>query len=219
MAVPVKIECSCGQHYAFEVEPEAGKMPLAVTCPACGADGTAAANDILARSAAPPPAAAAPGLRLRHPAVAVSVPEASPAETAAPEASASPTAWKPGQVDRTRAQNEARAKIMWGDPPEQAAQFLKMNGFGAEEAAEVIAGIVRERAAAVRGNGIRNLGVGAALVAVPIVAFVIFSIAGVLPLKLFGITVAIGLWGAWKMLSGAFMLLAPKWQGGDLAEQ
>src|ERR1700744_1597972 len=55
--IPVKIECECGQHYAFEVEPVNGRMPSVIACPGCGADGTATANAIISRhrssSAAP----------------------------------------------------------------------------------------------------------------------------------------------------------------------
>lgn len=45
----VKIFCVCGQKYTFEVWPENGRMPTTVTCPACARDGTAEANDIIAR--------------------------------------------------------------------------------------------------------------------------------------------------------------------------
>lgn len=69
----VKILCGCGQKYAFDVEPYHGRMPAPVQCPICKTDGTAAANEILARTTpapavatAPPVAtpAAAPGLRI-----------------------------------------------------------------------------------------------------------------------------------------------------------
>jgi len=43
--VPVKIICHCGQKYAFDVQPVNGQMPVSVTCPACGRDGTIAANE------------------------------------------------------------------------------------------------------------------------------------------------------------------------------
>ena len=43
--VPIKIICHCGQKYAFEVQPENGRMPVAVNCPVCGRDGTIAANE------------------------------------------------------------------------------------------------------------------------------------------------------------------------------
>ena len=50
--VPVKIECGCGQRYAFVAAPGAGRMMSAVHCPVCGADGTAAANRVIAQALA-----------------------------------------------------------------------------------------------------------------------------------------------------------------------
>ena len=44
----IKIECGCGTRYSFEVEPRDGRMPFSVQCPACHADGTGAANQIIA---------------------------------------------------------------------------------------------------------------------------------------------------------------------------
>lgn len=40
-----KIQCPRGQRFTFDVGPVDGRMPTAVQCPACGADGTAAANE------------------------------------------------------------------------------------------------------------------------------------------------------------------------------
>ena len=56
--IPLKIQCGSGQRYAFDVEPVDGRMPSSVACPAYDADGTAAANEIIARSSPPPPLAA-----------------------------------------------------------------------------------------------------------------------------------------------------------------
>jgi hypothetical protein len=53
----VKVECDCGQRYAFDVEPVHGRMPSPVACPLCGADGTPKANAILSRAAVAAPAA------------------------------------------------------------------------------------------------------------------------------------------------------------------
>ena len=47
--IPVKIFCACGQKYSFEVEPLLGAMPVPVACPVCNSDGTAEANQIIAR--------------------------------------------------------------------------------------------------------------------------------------------------------------------------
>jgi hypothetical protein len=44
----LKIVCQCGQKYAFDIEPVNGRMPQAVNCPVCGADGTGAGNRLLA---------------------------------------------------------------------------------------------------------------------------------------------------------------------------
>jgi len=81
--ITVKIQCSCGQKYSFDVAPLNGGMPNAVACPACGADGTAAANEIIARampgqppapSATLPVAAFAPPLEEPPPPKAVKAP-------------------------------------------------------------------------------------------------------------------------------------------------
>lgn len=64
--IPIKIQCVCGQRFAFDVEPLNGRMPSAVACPVCGADGTAAANQVIAQSlTAQPVLAAAPASALR----------------------------------------------------------------------------------------------------------------------------------------------------------
>ena len=57
--IAVKIQCGCGQRYSFEAEPVGGRMPSAVNCPACGADGTAAANEFIAGCLDTQPAAPA----------------------------------------------------------------------------------------------------------------------------------------------------------------
>jgi hypothetical protein len=58
--VNIKIMCGCGQRYSFDVYPFEGRMPAPVQCPICGMDGTAAANEILARTLSPPPPPPAP---------------------------------------------------------------------------------------------------------------------------------------------------------------
>jgi len=50
----IKVQCPCGSKYSFEVEPVDGRMPFAVQCPTCNADGTEAANQIIAKSPGKP---------------------------------------------------------------------------------------------------------------------------------------------------------------------
>ena len=51
----LKVVCDCGQKYKFDVQAVNGRMPFTVNCPACGADGTHAANDILSQMFSDPP--------------------------------------------------------------------------------------------------------------------------------------------------------------------
>jgi hypothetical protein len=46
--MPIKIQCGCGQRYAFDIEPVCGRMPGRIACPVCGMDGTRVANEIIA---------------------------------------------------------------------------------------------------------------------------------------------------------------------------
>ena len=77
--IPIKILCGCGQKYAFDVDPIGGRIHQAVQCPACGTDGTTAANQLIARHLAENSAPAS-GLRIsgRQPPAAVPLPREIP---------------------------------------------------------------------------------------------------------------------------------------------
>jgi hypothetical protein len=81
----VKVECDCGQRFAFEVEPVDGGMPLQVFCPSCGIEGTNRANAVIQKKlvleSTPPaaPSSEAPKLRLsRHAEMPVAAADAPP---------------------------------------------------------------------------------------------------------------------------------------------
>jgi hypothetical protein len=271
--IPVKVLCDCGQKYAFDVEPVNGRMASTVACPACGVDGTAAANTIIARSLATAPldSAAAPinlgaaSLRVSAPAMAVAssnvaptiaplvppsmapppppaiglarmrvstptpAPEpaapALPAGIAPPPPAAAPIPAGPpkrnrlpGQLEPDQAEHEARAKILWGDAPEDVIKFMMLHGFTAAEARPKVFEMFQERVKTVRSNGIKKIGFGFALICVPIVSLLFFLHLGILPLKLFGLTVCVGLYGCWLVLNGVIMVIVPKMQQGDANE-
>ena len=90
--IPIKVLCGCGQKYSFEVEPINGRMPSAIACPVCGADATAAANQIIGQSFAsqPPPSIAPPPTPVR--------PAAAPTPAVAPP----PTATRPTAQEAMR---------------------------------------------------------------------------------------------------------------------
>lgn len=75
----IKLNCQCGTRYSFDVEPVNGRMPIKVACPGCGADGTEAANELIAKTAPAQSAPQAPQFTI------LSTPAPSPAPSPAPE--------------------------------------------------------------------------------------------------------------------------------------
>src|SRR5689334_10725354 len=43
----VKVQCTCGTRFEFEVEPVNERMPVAINCPSCNADATELANEVI----------------------------------------------------------------------------------------------------------------------------------------------------------------------------
>lgn len=124
-----------------------------------------------------------------------------------------------GIVDRDQAEHEARAKAMWGDAKEQIISYLMIQGFSVPEANELATNLFKERAAAVRSNGIRKIIIGIGLMCVPVLALLFFLAIGMFLLKLFAAAVMVGLYGAWLFINGLLMAIAPKSERGDVADQ
>jgi len=147
---------------------------------------------------------------------------ATPASTNQPALSASAprrAPLLPGQIDPAKAQIEARAKIHWGDPPEEVVKFLMMNGSSHEDATISVRAMFRERAAALQKVGIVKIVTGIALMAVPVVVLLIFAYYHVVLITLLALAGAVGLWGAWTFLRGVIMVLFPKSESGDVSDK
>jgi hypothetical protein len=206
--IEIKVQCGCGQRYAFDVEPSVGTAVPAVACPVCGADGTAVAQTAYEERVALVAPVAAPAR------LAMSMHAENAVATVAPP----PARRLPGQLEPEQAKHEARAKILWGDSPEDVIKYLMIQGFAHPEAASVVKELWRERAATIRASGIRHIVIGGALISVPIVTFFAFLHASIMPVKLLGLTVMAGLWGLWKVLNGLVKVVAPKADHGDAAD-
>jgi hypothetical protein len=214
MMIPIKIQCVCGQRYAFDVEPVNGRMASPVACPVCGADGTIAANAIIAQNAEPQPAVAPEPIVRLH--------VATPASTIQPALSApAPRRGAPlaGHIDPAKAEAEARSKIFWGDPPKDVVQFLMMHGFSHEDATVSVRVMFQERATALQGIGVRKIVTGVALMAVPVVVILMFAHFHVVIITLLSLAIAVGFWGAWTFLRGSMMVLVPKFETGDVSDK
>lgn len=218
--IPIKLQCECGQRFAFEVEPVHGRMPAPVNCPACDADNTAAANAAIAQSAEPQPEATPAGagpLRVSlpsHPETLAKL--AVHAEVASPRRPPGPL---PGQIGRTQAKFEARAKIGWGDPPIQVLAYLRSQGYGKDEAAALLDELVQERAATVRGKGIMNIIGGIILICLPIGGYFALMTGEYIYYRLFGLLVVLGFYGIWLVIKGTGMVMSPKSAFGDVEDQ
>lgn len=81
--IPVTIQCGCGQRYEFDVEPVDGRMPTTVACPLCGADGTAAADEVITQTLTVQPPQSLPKLRLQSAPVRAEIPPLPAARTVA----------------------------------------------------------------------------------------------------------------------------------------
>lgn len=203
--IPIKIQCGCGQKYAFDAETVDGKVTSPVACPACGADGTTAANAVVALQA----------------------------PSATTEAQARPAARHAAQqlakqVDLTQAVYEARARISWGDPPLEVTAYLMTQGFSRAEAIRLVQETFSERMAAIRINGIKRIAAGIGLILIPAILFpLVLSIdyksgpptRGRGFITILTLAAAAGLFGIWLLIQGIFMVVSPKSESGDLTEQ
>jgi hypothetical protein len=203
--VSIKIECECGQNYAFDVEPVNGRMPSAITCPACGVDGTAAANECIAQQLAP--------------AATIAEPTMEPARLATARPTAPAGDFRRGLLDLDKAEKEARGKIMWGDSPEQVIAALTVQGLSRPEATELVMKIFRERTAIVRSNGIKKIIVGLVLMAVPVAAYFLFKAAGRFSIRRSVICYGIGIYGGYLFVSGILNIVAPKAEQGAVQKE
>jgi len=198
-----------------------GSVELLVDAP----ETVSASPQLDGASVAPPPIPVTTKPRLtvglhHQPATAPEVPPqaAMAASSLAPHGR--PTANKsPFEVDPAKVEAEARSKMMWGDAYEDVVKFLRMQGLGLPEASAMANSLLKERVKALRGIGVQKIFTGIGLMCVPVVAFFYFLKLGVFPIKLFAMTVAVGLYGAWRFLKGMFMVLAPKSEAGDVADK
>ena len=210
--IPIKIQCSCGQKYAFEVEAPAGVMPYPVVCPICGTDGKPAANLAITQHLPVQTAGTPPPLPVRA-AQPPPPPLSSPSSTVRRNAAGIP------QKEPAQVVIEAKAKISWGDTPDEVIKFMMMHGFTVDEARSQVNEMFNDRAATIRKTGFGKMVMSVPLMCVPLGALVVFHQIGVFSAKLFGLALMVGLYGVWLLIKGSIMFVSPKSESGDVAEK
>ena len=118
---------------------------------------------------------------------------------------------------------EARARIIWGEPSASVRSSLISNGFSDREADAKLREFILERNAAIRKTGIKKILIGATI---------LFGVGVYFYFRLkddsFGMTyrsrrglaviVLTGLFGFWKFLSGIFYLVWPQSENQSISE-
>jgi hypothetical protein len=248
MSIPIKIQCGCGQKYAFEVEPISGRMPAGVACPRCGVDGTTAANTVLTQHFAAEPAMAIPTAAPARVSLGAAIPQmqmaggpavassamarvapiaAAASSVRVPSATtAAPTSHAPAPAERKRLPGQLE--------PERAAAEARSKVMWGDDPAQISnylmsQGFSAEEAKATlapmfaeRTAAVRKAGVSKMFVGAGMILLGILALVlfltGYLPDKVMGAGVCIGVWGLWKCISGLIMFLSPKSEKGDIGD-
>lgn len=121
--------------------------------------------------------------------------------------------------------DEARARILWGEPVEEVRQFLLSKDCSRIEADQWIAGFTAERRKEIRKTGIRKIAIGVLLLAMAVGCFFLFQEAvesrrggrnaggGFLTMMLLGLVFGIG-----KLVDGVFYLLRPQLETKSISD-
>ena len=112
----------------------------------------------------------------------------------------------------------ARARIIWGDSPEEAIEHLRTQGATAEEAKEAVESVGDERSQIIRQSARKKIVQGILLISVPFIAGAVFLFIRVVPMKLFGLCIVAGLIGVWKLIRGILGTVRPDMIHGDLSD-
>ncbi len=151
----VKILCTCGTKYSFDVDPVNGRMPAAVACPSCQTDGTEAANEFLRHAASVAP----PAVRVAPPAVAAAAPPSPVPPMAAPSPITPPPARAAGGTAKKRGYGEPN--LLLGTLGAAGGAFIGMMiWFGIIYGTNTEVGIIAWAVGGITGFGCRVLGAG-----------------------------------------------------------
>jgi hypothetical protein len=112
---------------------------------------------------------------------------------------------------------EARAEITWGKSPEQVLAMLQAKGVGDKDALALIEELMKERAASIRGDGVKKTVIGSLFCLAPVSYYFVSVWLGSLNLKFFAGLLVVGVIGIAKLTNGLSMLLRPGSVTGDLA--
>ena len=98
-------------------------------------------------------------------------------------------------------------------------KFLMMQGYNVEEASSMVREMFAERVKTLRNIGIKKLCTGIPLIFVPIVTVITCAKMAFFPSWIIALTAMAGLYGAWLALRGTILVLSPKSETCDVANE
>lgn len=119
---------------------------------------------------------------------------------------------------------EARARIIWGDEPSSVRDFLTSNGMSVTDADAQLRNLMLERNAEIRRLGIRDVLIGAALLAGAGIFFYLLFRSSHLPRvsvragKGYGVLAILAFYALWRLVKGIIRLVRPKSEHGSIPD-
>jgi|KBSMisStaDraftv2_1062788.scaffolds.fasta_scaffold350816_2 hypothetical protein len=118
-----------------------------------------------------------------------------------------------------RFEAEARAQVIWGKSREETLEHLRSEGATLSEAETAYETVKNCRREFIQTAAKKKIFLGIGLICVPFVALAVFLAIHMIPLKLFGFTIVVGIIGAWKLIRGILGSVNPDSIHGDLSDE
>jgi len=116
-------------------------------------------------------------------------------------------------VDAESLLRDARAKIIWGEAPEAVAEWLLAGGLDRWHVDREIKRFTRERATAVRCEGVGEMWKGAGIFLAGAVPNIGLYLAGYVHTKLFAVGCAAALYGIYRFIHGLVLAVTGRMRG------
>jgi len=120
---------------------------------------------------------------------------------------------------REQIEAEARAKIIWGEPPAAVFGYLRSQGVPPAEAKALMVELQAERLAEVRAAGVRKIVYGALLMVSPFAYWMISALTiGRIYLYVLAAAIIGAFYGLSRLIDGIRAVAAPQSDSSDLSE-
>lgn len=112
---------------------------------------------------------------------------------------------------------EARSRVLWGEPVEEIRAWLLSQGMPDKDVDEVMAAALRERAKEFRKRGMSEMLVAVPFCLLPAGIILGIYLSGWIAVKLFSVLGVVILYGIYRFLRGLFWVIGGSKSSGSLA--